>query len=67
MHYNTYRVVIRGDAVVLAAHYFWRHVAWCPARILGVVWAPSPRDTEVSYSNIASVIHNQILRLNIAM
>ena len=51
--------------MVLAAHDLRSHVARRSAGLLGVVRAPDPGDAEVSQSEIATLVENQVLWLDV--
>ena len=59
--------VVDSEAVVLAAHYFWRHVARSAARVLVVLSLLKARDAEVSHTQVAMLVKDQILRFNVSM
>ncbi len=41
------RIIINSNAMVLPAHHFRCHIAWCSRSVLGVVWSPDACDPEI--------------------
>lgn len=53
--------------MVLATHDLGRHVAWGAGGFLGVVGAPDPGDAEVSEAQVASLVEDEVFRLNVSV
>ena len=59
--------VVDGDSVGLPAHDFGGHLARRPRSVFTVVGVPDARDAEVSYTQVASFVKYQILRLDVSV
>lgn len=65
-HHSDSEVVDCG-CVVLPAHDFRSHVPWCPRGILGVLSSPNSRNSEISDADVAVIVDDKILWLDISM
>jgi len=59
--------VVGGQAMVLSAHNFGRHVAGRARRLTRVVWRQNPRYSKVSQAQIAFIIEHKVFRLDVPM
>lgn len=64
---HTHGKVVNGDSMVLTAHDLWSHIAWSSRRVLGVLRIPSSCNSQISYSQIAAFVKNEILGLDISV
>ena len=64
---NTHGKVVDSNSMILSAHDFWGHIARCPGCILRVLWVPKTSNTKISYSQIAPLVKDEILWLDVSM
>ena len=64
---NTHRKVVHSNAVILSTHNFGSHVARSATGVLGVLRVPNSGNTQVSNSQVAVLVENQVFRLNVSM
>ena len=65
--YDSHSEVVHCYTVVLTAHNLGCHVAWCSRRVLWILWIPQASDAQVGDSEIAMLVKDQILRLDVSM
>lgn len=53
MSNDTKSEIVDLYAVVLSAHYFWCHVAWCSRSVVRIVRCPDAGNTHISDSDVA--------------
>ena len=59
--------IVDSHTMILPAHHFRSHIAWCTRGFLGVVRIPNPCNTEICHSQVAFVIKDKIFRFDISM
>lgn len=59
--------VINSDSMVLATHYFRRHVPRCAGRVFRVIRVPHSGYSKICQSKIPVFLKNQILRFDVSM
>lgn len=64
---NTHSEVIDGDAVVLATHDFWCHVAGCSRGIFCILGVPQSGNTQISHAKITLLVEHKVFWLNVSM
>jgi hypothetical protein len=65
-HYS-YSEIVHSVRVVLSAHHFGSHVAWGSRGVLSILLSPVPGDSEISDSQVALIIDDQVLRLDVSV
>ena len=53
--------------MIVSAKNFGGHVAWCSRRVFWILWIPQASDAQVGDSEIAMLVKDQILRLDVSM
>ena len=64
---DTHGKVVHSYTVILTAHDFRSHVAWGARRVLGVLWVPATGNSEIGDSQIAILVKDEVLRLDISV
>lgn len=59
--------VIGGQSMILSTHDFRGHVAWSATGFAGVVGGENASDTKICKSQVALVVKDKVLGLNITM
>ena len=64
---DSHREVVDGHAVILAAHDFGSHISGRARGVLGVLRIPQTCNTQICDPQIAILVKDKVLRLNITM
>lgn len=59
--------VVDTHSVILATHDFRSHIARSARGFLGVVRAPDPGDAEVSEAQVATLVKDEVFRLDVSV
>ena len=65
--HDTHCKIVDSETMVDSTHYLWSHVTRRARCILRIFRTPQSGDSEVSYPEVAIMINDQILRLDVSV
>ena len=64
---DSHSKVVHCEAMVLTAHHFRGHIAWCSRSVGAVICAEHFGDSHVGNSNVPIFFHDDVFRLDVSM
>lgn len=65
--HNSHGKIVHGVRMILPAHHLRRHVARRSGRVLSVLFSPVSGDSEICDSEVALVVDDQVLGLDVSV
>ena len=65
--HDTHSKIVDIETVIDSTHYLWSHVTRCARCILRIFRTPQSGDSKVSYPEVAIMINDQVLWLDVSV